>query len=48
MGSLRVLVCMPTYNERDNLPAIVERLHKRYPRQIFSSSTTAARTARAR
>ena len=31
MGSLRVLVCVPTYNERDNLAAIAERLHEAVP-----------------
>ena len=31
MVSLRVLVCMPTYNERENLPAIAARLHEAVP-----------------
>ena len=45
----RVLVIIPTYNERENIERIVERVHdSRAARPTSSSSTTAARTAPAR
>ena len=44
----RVLVCIPTYNERDNLASMLSRVRAATPRSTFWSSTTAAPTAPAR
>ena len=43
--TLRTLVIIPTFNEQENLPLILQRLHAAVPRSTCWSSTTTARTA---
>ena len=48
MSAVSALVIVPTYNERQNLPALVERRPGASAACACSSSTTSRRTARAR